>query len=485
MLQACHESFQKRGVPVYEFPDEMAAWKKRAEWLIRDFSTNAKSTKEGLRDLVEFANGDSRGSKVVHYCLIGGERPCCESSEESLCKFLSHAVQILTRGYPTPLLYRMKHYSGASSFIRFGCNFFQMLPRVLQELDSSTPNNDIVSLADALMSETGFVDPDVDFQRALQDQLDVDQAFASQNKVRRQLVVQEINKPQFSQGAIVIDVMIQPIEWAVNWMLSHTACLYELRSLGRGHEKERELRQKTSQRFFHVMSGALGDALVSKYLLFLEEGGLKEAIQMGLEPHPEMLNRIFQLTTMCLSDLERRFKHSFLSPPFSLFKLLTLDHAEFVHEWGGLQDRYHQCKNCIDPDFAGVILQHFSGDIRHMPVLEQQKIRGEIVELLQDLAEWCPLTSDAVELKNGITQWIISRRGSQHAKAPRASSENTLIQSLVRQHSWSLGAASQAALPPKKVSAGILKMSGVSSNKDWLGFWDRIHSIHCSFILVW
>lgn len=119
------------------------------------------------------------------------------------------------------------------------------------------------------------------------------------------------------------------------------------------------------------------------------------------------------------------------------------------------------------------------------PVLEQQKIRGEIVELLQDLAEWCPLTSDAVELKNGITQWIISRRGSQHAKAPRASSENTLIQSLVRQHSWSLGAASQAALPPKKVSAGILKMSGVSSNKDWLGFRDRIHSIHCSFILVW
>lgn len=456
-----------QGVPVYEYPPEMDAWQRRAAWLTRDFITNAKTTKQALEELVRFANGNSCGTKVIHYCLIGGDRPCCDSQEESLCKLLSHVVAFYGRGFQTPLLYRMKHYGAASSWMRFACAFFALFPQALQELQSCTPSNEVTSLADASLTETGFQGVDADFQQLLQDTLDIDQGYAAQNKLRRQLVIEECTKPEFTQGAMVIDVLIQPIEHGINYLLGHTKIIHGLRFLGQGHQEADAMKRRASEKFLHVISGSFSDMLVSKYLLFLEDGGLQEAIDHGLEPDPAMMNKVFQLVTVCMTDIHRRFKDGYSDFPYTLFSLLGLDIEGFVAKWSALQNQCHQCEKCIDPDFSGVLLKRFPGDIRCKPRAEQLAIQEEVTGILRDVSEWTPLTSDSVELLNGYTQWVVSRRGSQHAKAARSSGESTLLHGVVRQHAWALQSASDQTMPPKAVSAGILKMVGVVRDKDW------------------
>lgn len=305
----------------------MATWKKRTDWLATNFITTSKGTKEALEQMVRFANGDSSSNTaVVHWCLTKPQRNCCESDEESMCKFLSHAVPFFSTGFQTPLLYRMKGYGPASSWVKFGCLFFNILPKALQEMESSEPSSDIASVADAFLAENGLqsvAGEDADFQQILADALDRDQNYSYQNKVRRNLITQEINKSSFWQSSMVIDALIQPIEHGVNYLLGHTKILHDLHFLGRGHPKRDELKEKARTKFLHVVTGALGDALIGNYISFLETG-LKEAVDMGLEATPDLLNKVFNLVTVCVTDLHRRFNHELASYPFRMFLYMQL-----------------------------------------------------------------------------------------------------------------------------------------------------------------
>ena len=450
-----------------EYPADMVLWRERTKWLERDFITGPNSTREALKEMVHFANGDSSGTKVVHYCLLESHhgRPCCESDEEALGKMLSHAIQFYPRGFQTPLLYRMKHYGQASSYVKFGCAFFALLPQALQVMSSSEASIEATSLADALLAESDFQGVETNILQALQDAVDMDANLALQNKVRRQLVVEEISQPRFLQNCLIIDALIHPIEHGINSLLKHTQLLHQLRYLGRGHHPESDqVKEQTSKLFLDVIQGSLCDRLVKNYLQFLKDG-LKETIQMGLDPRPELLTKVFQLVTICVTDDYRRFKCEFLSSPFTWFSLLSLDTEGFVQSFSTLQTQHCRCNKCTDPDFGRILLEHFSSDIRSSTPREQYAIQSEVCGLLQDIAEWCPLTSDSVELRNGQAQWVISRRGGQSIKAPRAAAEDTILHSAIKQHSWSLESESNQSLPPKTVSSGILKMVGVSVDK--------------------
>lgn len=329
---------------MYTYPEGMTQWRQRAEWLVRDFIAGPRSTKECLDDLLRFCNGDSCGTTVVHYCLAdtGNGKPCCASDDESLGKLLSHAVAFYSRGYQTPLLYRMKHYGPASSFLKFSAAFFNILPQALA-LVHSEGSEAASSLADALLAETGFQSLEADALQALQDAVDVDENYAAKNKVRYQLVVQEIGKPSFLQGALLIDGLIQPIEHGVNYLLGHTALLHQLRYLGAGHPDVEDLRRKSKEKFLFVVQGSLADVLIGKFLDFLESG-LREAIRFGLDPSPDLLRKVWQLTTVCITDIWRRFKHEFNSFPFKLFNFLKFQPDEFVRQWASVQERRSKCQ---------------------------------------------------------------------------------------------------------------------------------------------
>ena len=460
-------------------------WRRRTNWLQKAYIPTTKEAKTSLADFIHFANGDSCSETIVHWCLqdtpLG--KPCCSSDEDSFAKLLSHVIPLFTKGFATPLLYRMKHFGPASSFVKVGCCLFRLLPRAVEEMQSTDAAPDVASVAETFLSEGGYQSLEADLQQLLADAMDMDRNYAAQNKVRRGQVAEEMKKPSFVQGIMVIDSLIQPIEYGVNTLLGHTKVIHDLQFLGRGHPKWADLKQKASDTFLHVVKGNFADILIGKYIDFLKNG-LEENIAMGLDCHQELLNKVFQLIIMCVTDVHRRFKHDFSYAPLTLFELLQLDTFEFVQGFHSLQAQHHQCDACLDTGFSAKLVTAFP-DIMSNTAEEQAQIKEEIQALLEDVTQWCPLTSDAVELKNGQTQWVASKRGSQNVKNPRVASETTLLQAVVKQHVWSQAAVGLQTMPSKRTSSGILKMSGVKSSKDKVGaFAGRSCCCGCCFVVV-
>lgn len=443
----------------------MQVWKRRADWLERNYITNVKETKTALADLLHFANGDSTGETVIHWCLVCGPngRPCCASNEDAFAKLLSHVIPFFTKGFQTPLLYRMKHFGPASSFVKLGCVFFNLLPRALQELHTGDPSADVAALADVFLSETGYRSVEADLQQILADAMDMDKDYATQNKVRRGQVVEEMNKASFLQGIMVVDALIEPIEYGVNTLLGHTRLIHDLQFLGKGHPACNELKTKASRTFLRVVRGEFADDLIGRYMGFFS-GGLQHSISMGLDPQPDLLNKVFQLITVCITDVHRRFKYDFACAPFALFGLLGLSTERFVQRFDSLEARLCACQDCLDAGFSAKLVKSFSG-LASKSLDEQTRAKEEVQSILQDISEWCPLTSDSVELKNGQTQWVASKRGGQNVKNPLVASETTFLQAAVKQHVWAQDSVGSQTLPSKRTSSGILKMVGVKSSK--------------------
>ena len=185
---------------------------------------------------------------------------------------------------------------------------------------------------------------------------------------------------------------------------------------------------------------------------------------MGVTPEPDLLNKVFHLVIVCVSDIHRRFKSDFAVAPFTLFDLLDVDTDEFVERWSSLEDRYAHCPTCLDSDLTGPLLKHFAG-IRSKSAEAQETMRKQVQSLLKDIAEFAPITSDLVELKNGQTQWSVSRRGSTNVKNPRVAAETTLLQSTLKQHEWVLAEVASQTMPSRATASSIQKMVGVRAKE--------------------
>ena len=453
---------------MFQYPEEMTKWRKRADWLYENFITNTKQAKESLAELMAFANGDSTTPVLTHYCLIGqsGRPDCCSSDAEAICKWLSHCIPFLCRGYQCPLLYRMKHYGPASSFVMLTTCFFRILPNVLGHMEASTGNldEDMETLVDTLLADIGVGSSGAaaDFQHLLADALDAQQNYQLQNSVRRKMMIQEVCKPGFEQSSMVIDALINPMEVGVNKMLGHTKCLHDLAFVGAAHPQGQELQEKTKRIFLEVVSGDFGHHLMCRYVTFLNSG-LWEANEMGLEATGSRLDHIFKMVIIICTDIWRRFVYDFTFPPWTLFGLIGLSTEEFVRRWDDLEKSFAKCCQCMDIQLTAAWLHHFSGlASAHIDV--QSKACAEIQQVLVDIAGFTPLTSDVVELKNGQTQWSVSKRGRVSVKNPRSATETTLLQSVLKQHVWIKEVVGAETLPKKSVSSGILKMVGTNSS---------------------
>lgn len=455
----------------------MEEYKQRAEWLKGSFIFKGRKMHQILGEMLNFANGDSRESTVVHFCLLSKAdgTPCCESEDAARYKMLSHCVQFFCHGFPCPLLYRWKHYGPASSFVKVGIGLFRLLPRALQKVHATNAGNDgdVGAFADVLMAESGLKSMDsAQLVRALHEALDAETNHAEQNRVRRQLVVEEICKPAFSEASLLIDAVISPIEHGMNFLLSHTSLLHSLRYAGSAHPEYETLMQKSLEKFLRVYQGDFGKELMHAYVLVLTDD-LEQAIVLGGFPaRPKQLNQLFELVTLCLSDIYRRFVFEFSTPPYSLFGLVGLSSEDFTEKWSELEARHARCPHCLDGAFSGMLVEHFltkQGEIAGLPLVGKEVMQAEIESVLMEVGSISPTTSDIVEIKNGITQWIASRRGGQFVKAPRTAAENTLLKSALLQHTWALECASTETMPRKTTTSRLLARVGVQvKGKDQL-----------------
>ena len=91
----------------------------------------------------------------------------------------------------------------------------------------------------------------------------------------------------------------------------------------------------------------------------------------------------------------------------------------------------------------------------------------EIQDTLLEVCTWTPLTSDAVEILNGQTQWCLSRRGKQFVKQGRAAVETSLLARAVKHHTWLTQTVGADILPNKRVASGIRRLAGTRSSNQY------------------
>ena len=450
-----------------KFPEEMREWRARAEWIQRSFDCPSKAATELLKEFLEFANGDTTCETLTHFCSPG----CCSSSEESFQKLLKKIVPLLARGYAVPLLYRIKHFSGAAGYMKFACCAFRLLPRVLAQMeknaaDSSEPGSGFASLVETLLSDhkTAEQPSAEDFQRIVDSLLDSDLSYSLQNSVRRRLVSEQLSKETFLQGAIVIESIINAIEPGVNRLFKRTGCLTRLTALGSSHPDYQSLKETCEESFLQIVSGDFAHDLINRVLGLLDSG-LEENVHMGLQPSRQRLMLIFQLVCASVSDLWRRLIQDYDKFPFKLFALLRCSLADFVKEWDQLLHTRCSCPTCLDVEFTIPLLKEFGPEpLRHRALHYQLMVQQEVCEVLSHVASFTPLNSDSVEIKNGQMQWAVSKRSSaMYVKKPSAARETSLLQVAINNHGHAQAEVQKATMPPKRVSAAIRRQVGVRS----------------------
>ncbi|CAK9020901.1 PARP-type domain-containing protein (Fragment), partial [Durusdinium trenchii] len=318
---------------------------------------------------------------------------------------------------------------------------------------ADTPGSHLCQVVDALLADNNPVQPDQvlsesDFQVLVSNLLDEDKNYALQNSTRRQMVQRELIKPSFHQASIIIDILVQRVEPGINFFLRRTRVLYDLQYLSNANEEFQTLKDESKARFLKVIRGELGKELLSRYMSFLLHG-LSDSIAMGLEGTQDQIDLIYQMVITCVSDLHRRFIEEFLTPPFTLLALADADEETFVKGWQELVHKYAECQCCVDYEFSTALLETYP--CFSIPLsAEQQKDVQAVQNLLSECCIWSPLSSDAVEILNGQTQWALSRRGSQFVKKEKSAVETSLLGRAVKHYYWLAEKACWETLPQKR-----------------------------------
>ena len=450
---------------MHENPGEMEDWRLRTQWLVKGFLPVSKQTRLQFQELSSFLNGDSRRPEFIHWCT-----GCCLNDDEALQKVIQLALPVFTKGYPCPLLYRFKHYEGASSFIRTGCCFFQLLPRVLKQMQANMSNkvdssSKLTSLVESVLQDNsgGHIDAGVtDFQAALDDLLENDLSYSLQNSIRRQKVMEQVSKPQFSQSAIMIDVIINAFEYGSNMLFKRTSILTLLSAFGKQHAKFEEMAGQSCEYFLHIASGTFGEVLMGRAMNLLEVG-LAEIVAMGFEPSPERMDLFFRLIIACVSDIWRRLVLEFSSFPFKWFDLLkpgaSMD--TFSKLWETANAAKQQKCSCVDLEFSIPLMDDIL--MASQDPSQDQNVLQEVQGVLRHIASFTPVTADSVEVKHGQMQWAVAKRGSQFVKHGKAAVESALINNIVKNHCIVRDEVSKATLPSGRSLAATQRQLGIAS----------------------
>ena len=94
----------------------------------RDTQKRTSTRFKALQQLLQKDNGNPASDSFVHFCV--GESCCRGGAQEALSSMVQSYLDLFGN-MMLPLLYRWKHCSAASHFVRDGCILHRVLPRVL------------------------------------------------------------------------------------------------------------------------------------------------------------------------------------------------------------------------------------------------------------------------------------------------------------------------------------------------------------------
>lgn len=448
-----------------EFPVEMQSWKSRADLLVRGFHPTSKEALTQLKSFLEVCNGDTSNEKIVHWC-----QGCCDSDAAAMQKALSFAIPLFCRGYQVPLLYRFKHYTVASSYIRMALCCFSLLSQVLGQMQDDALNqpgssSKLSEMANALLYQDGSATTSV----TLDDLLENDLSYSLQNSIRKQKVVAEVRKPEFVQSAIMLDSIVDALEYGSNVLFKRTSLLTKLASLGSEHPEYQDLCAKSKEYFLEFVCGELGQKLILQTMNLLESG-LNEMTMMGFVATEKRLGVYYTLIIACCTDLWRRLVFEYEAYPFKWFSFLRHDRItleEFVQRWDDIVCAKQACPCCHDSEFTHVLLAECPTLLSTQSAETQSELYLDVMRLLSHIACFSPANSDAVEVKHGNMQWAVAKRGSQFVKKEKAAIEVSLLHTVIKQHGIAQAKVTRMTMPSGKVKAAIERQLGVSSRNQF------------------
>lgn len=450
-------------MPVDRLPPASAVWKRASDKLRESFRCQSIMRKRAMNSCLDFLNGDLSSDQVFHFCMDDGTgKQCCTGPDDALGKCLKVVVPFLSRGYQPPLLYRFKHYDEAISYITFASSLHKLLMRTLNAMQGDKgADSEQRHLVDKLLGDAdwGSESPGAAETRFNDDFLD--ENFAAVNAKRKQLVHQEVTKQSFSQSAVLLDFMIQPMDRVINALFARSHHLSQLTLMQGIDENWADLASASRKLFLSIVSGRFGMEIIRQYCEMVTNrlGSLHDVRSDVIEQ--KSLQTAFTMMAIIVSDVWRRYIHDYAVFPYKLFPLLLdCDLQSFIEQWDRLQGCKGNCSECFDAEMSGRLLEAFPKSLIFEGLEVQHTTWQQVTALLHDLATYTPLSSDPVEVKNGQVQNSTSRRGNTAVKAPVAAKETSFLEALIRDYELVKHWIDGLLLPGKKVVSGILKRVG-------------------------
>ena len=456
-------------LPVSKMPLQTAPQLAKREMLKNYYQIQSKLRKQALADCLDFLNGDLESECIFHFCIPKNGNECCKDYHDSLNKCLKLVVPFLCRGFPTPLLYRFKHYDGAVGYLKVGFAIHKLLQRTLNEiqLDKTASGKDeaLISnlLADIDLAKEG-IDGSSSAVQVNEELLNEDEStnFAAYNAKRKALVHQEIMREGFISSTNIVSVVLKPMDQHMNMLFARSTKLTQLALLGPQHESWESIAKKSRDMFLSIVLGHFGWDIIADYVEMLMPGGLQSLAMAGLDlaTSVQEMKVIFQMILVIFSDTWKRCIHDLAGYPLKLFQLLRADLSNFVVLWDVFQSEYAQCGKCLDYTFSKKLLDAFPKNLGQQTPEVQLSVYNEVRLILHDIATHGPTTSDAVEVKNGQVQAVASSRGNEAVKTPWVAKETSFLQSAIRGYELVKHWVEGQTTPPKRQVAGILRKVG-------------------------
>ena len=475
---------------VTKLPEESCQWQKTHQRLRASVQCSSKLLKKTFHACLDFLNGDLSSDCVFHYCIQKQDgKPCCNGYADSLMKCLKLIIPSLSRGYPVPLLYRFKHYDEAISYIVFGTTLHGLLAKALGAMDfgkDAACKDQQSDLVDKLLADGEI---DFDSQKGAEGRFiddlfpDNGDGFRAYNAKRRELVQQEIMQEKFLEGSQIITFMIQPMDHRINKLFARSAELTKLALFGSEDESWREITAQSKDLFLSMVSGGFGWSIIEEYIeMTTHRLGCLAATGVNLKSSGT-LQTIFSMMILIVSDTWKRFVHDYSACPYKIFELSSVDLKTFVKKWDSFHEEMAFCSACFDDAFSKKLLCGFPSQLATQPEELQKSVQCQVQLLLHDLATHSPVSSDAVEIKNGNVQHIASHRGNMVVKTPVAAKESSFLQSAIRDFELARHWVEERTLPGKATVSGILRMHGASGGSNQYSTGDRSRPV--TFTWFW
>ncbi|CAE7787156.1 HERC1 [Symbiodinium sp. CCMP2456] len=447
------DSFKK--VEVHTLPSEIKQWQSAAEMVFSSCEpSRRKYIEQGEALYKSIVNSDPSKPAIIHWCLVGGCSCKSSSTEDCMIKVLRACLNLFGRGYPVPLLQRWKHYGPANAFFARGLLLHRILPRVLENMESSRPPSTtkkaehllakVAAPRDEMMVEVDAADHDTDDDAAALPQ--VEESFAEVNGRRLQQVCKAVRRDSFLDDASIVNMLCAPIDLAINKLMKRTRIVHTLRNevLMAGASDNVGMASESLRFFLNFASGNFGMDIVKSFLDIIVHTS-KESVCKGLGPSPSRAKEVWCGALFGMADSWRRFVHQLDCYPWKLFALCPMTEKDFFNRWSELQQRLSACPCCLDVEITQGLLRSL-GDFGSDEPASRKQVYVQVVQLLMDVATYAPLSTDAVEVFHGQLQNVIHKfRG--RGKLARACSERSVLHSLVAEHSRALACVKAETLP--------------------------------------